>query len=280
LTSAERDAANNAIFQLFTAGDNYKTVREADPYDALEDAVTESSARFTLLCSPRGKQRLAESQGFQPARLAFDMIYKDQLWKVTAVRVVAEFKEVVAVEAKERGGHPSIAKPKAVEMEYDGKKQKVYESELSPLGHLEDTPAPLRDEIDRLIEQLIDLKAKPAVRTAADRRLQEIAKPAVPRMLNKFYETKAETEEDRMRLNLINRTLCMMSGQSFGYQPGDVEGGIGGATEKQRISALKQWYAWWYRNHTRKNWSSVESDEDLEGLIQVPKDPKRRNADK
>jgi hypothetical protein len=145
--------------------------------------------------------------------------------------------------------HADIAKPQVVERVLGGEKLLVEESELAPLGHLADTPPALRAEIDDLIAKMCDLAAPGTQFNRSSRRLREIGRAAVPRVLNKMYETPMRTREDVLVLARVEGCMRDITGMAFGFNPADLaETGVGG-TEEERLSALKQWYAWWRRNH-------------------------------
>jgi predicted Zn finger-like uncharacterized protein len=141
----------------------------------------------------------------------------------------------------------------------------VHEREPAPLGHLEDTPAELQSEIDGLLVTMLDLElTKEGGR--ARRRLVEIGRPAIPPLLTKFYEIPADDEPNRIRCNMIDQALSDITGQHFGYAPGEA-GTAAGTTEERRQSSIKQWFAWWYKNEKRFTTKKVEDG--LEGLIEL-----------
>ncbi len=141
----------------------------------------------------------------------------------------------------------------------------VHERQPEPLAHLEDTPEPVRARIDQSMATMLDLElTKEGAR--AQRELVEIGKPAIPILLTKFFEIPADTEENRIRCNLIDQTLQRITGQHFGYAPGEA-GSAAGTTEERRQSSIKQWFAWWYKNH--KRFTTKQTADALEGLIQL-----------
>ena len=141
----------------------------------------------------------------------------------------------------------------------------VHEREPAPLAHLEDTPDELRKEIDGLLVTMLDLElSKEGGRARA--RLVEIGKPAIPPLLTKFYEIPADDEPNRIRCNMIDQALSDITGQQFGYAPGEA-GTAAGTTEERRQSSIKQWFAWWYKNEKRFTTKKVEDG--LEGLIEL-----------
>jgi hypothetical protein len=141
----------------------------------------------------------------------------------------------------------------------------VHEREPAPLGHLEDTPEEVRKEIDALLATMLDLElTKEGAR--ARRRLVEIGRPSIPPLLTKFFEIPADSEENRIRCNMIDQALSDITGQHFGYAPGEA-GTAAGTTEERRASSIKQWFAWWYKNEKRFTVKKVEDG--LDGLIEL-----------
>jgi len=141
----------------------------------------------------------------------------------------------------------------------------VHEREPAPLEHLADTPEELRKEIDGLLTTMLDLElTKEGSR--ARRRLVEIGRPAIPALLTKFFELPADSEENRIRCNIVDQALSAITGQSFGYAPGEA-GTAAGTSEERRQSSIKQWFAWWYKNE--KRFTEKVTEDGLEGLIEL-----------
>ena len=100
------------------------------------------------------------------------------------------------------------------------------------------------------------------VREAA--RLNEIGKPAVPRLLTRFNDIKASTPEGVAQLTQIDALLRDMSGRAFGFSPAQNTVLASAADNEQaRTSALKQWYAWWYYYHDKPLDVAFDKEEDL-----------------
>ncbi|MCA8941826.1 MAG: hypothetical protein KDB80_04635 [Planctomycetes bacterium] len=158
--------------------------------------------------------------------------------------------------------HKEIGEATVVKRTLMGQEVEAVEASIVPLGHLEDTPEPLRKEIDRLIEDVMS-DDPPGAANRARLRLEEILKPAVPRLLNKMYETKMETKEDIQALRRICGALEGITGQRFGFAPALTIDGQ--STEELRMSALKQWYGYWTTHHDRPDWRiAVEEEESLD----------------
>ena len=147
-------------------------------------------------------------------------------------------------------GHPGINAPRSSQVLFRGEEVAIHESELVPLSHLPDTDPELRAEIDRLIEDLLDLDGPGAVANRSIKRLAQIGRAAIPRLLNQLYELHEDLEANNLKLTRVDRALRVMTGGAFAYEPGShlVQRE---RLEEQRLSALKQWYAWWYENHNR-----------------------------
>lgn len=161
---------------------------------------------------------------------------------------------------------------------------KVFEREPEPLPHLEDTPAELRAEIDRLFDELVG--DEPKVFQKARTRLTEIGKPAIPRLLTGLFELPLGTGGTEVELdqaiivNGVVTTLRDITGQHFGFKPMTLVGSAVGTSEERRQSAIKQWFAWWYRKGERFE-KKVTTDA-LEDLIELTDQEKawlERNKD-
>ena len=67
----------------------------------------------------------------------------------------------------------------------------------------------------------------------------------------------------------------------MGFKPMMMEGSGVGTTEERRQSAIKQWFAWWWRKQDK--FTEKETTDGLEGLIELTEKEKRwleRNKDK
>jgi hypothetical protein len=156
----------------------------------------------------------------------------------------------------------------------------VFERTPEPLEHLEDTPPDVRARIDALYATMIDLDlTKEGTRAQAE--LIEIGRPAIPILLTGLYEIPLETEDQAKQVNLIVIGLRSITGQYMGFKPMMMEGSGVGTTEERRQSAIKQWFAWWWRKQDK--FTEKETTDGLEGLIELTEKEKRwleRNKDK
>ena len=189
-----------------------------------------------------------------------------------------ELKTDVAKAASAHKVQKDIGETKKVVRMIEGKAKTVEEAEIVPLAHLEDTPEPLRQEIDAAIATLIDSEKGAKEVTKARLRLAEIGRPAIPRLLTKFHELPGKTPEERLSLNQIVRLLVDMTNQAYGYAPDDAS-----ATEEQRTSALKRYYAWWTNNHDRYTGKPKLEEEDVgtfggakPSRPKIPSDPSKQ----
>lgn len=127
------------------------------------------------------------------------------------------------------------AKPKGYEKVTLSDGSIVYERQPEPLEHLEDTPAELREEIDRLYATMLDLDLTTQA-SKAQARLAEIGRPAIPILLTGLYETPLDTEENAIKCNLVVQTLRRITGQYFGYKPQALQGsGLGTRGETSEL---------------------------------------------
>lgn len=141
-------------------------------------------------------------------------------------------------------------KPPAFEQVTLSDGSKVLEREPEPLGHLDDTPPELAQRIDRLYARMIDLSLTKEA-SAAQTELVAIGKPAIPILLTGLYEIPLGNEDEVRQVSMIVRALKDLTGQDFGYRPQVAEGSGVGTTSERRASAIKQYFAWWYRHHAK-----------------------------
>jgi predicted Zn finger-like uncharacterized protein len=150
----------------------------------------------------------------------------------------------------------------------------VIEGNVRPIPHDPETSVEDRARIDTLCSQLIDLEARPAVRTTANRELREIGKPALPALLTLLAETPLETEEDAIRLNLVHLSLGDITGYNTTFKVHELLG----ATRERQESGLKQWFGWYDRKYGRFEERKETGMEEVEALLDqfVPRSEKER----
>lgn len=266
LSGDEYSVLKDAILERLTKGDETKLLRDFEPY-------TGKLAEVAMHTQPSGRAVL-EIQARPAVR---DQFLSDATVEVSfqtrAGRIVIDGFQVITLPrekpkpvVKSTASHDVIAKPEKKVIERDGKKFSVWEAEIVPLPHLADTPEPIRAEIDRLVGELIrmDAEMRPRDRTRVKRRLTEIGKPAVPRLLTRFSEIPATTKDGVSQLTQIDALLRDLSGQAFGFTPAQ-QTVLSSTQENEdaRVSALKQWYAWWYYFHDKPLDAAFDKEEDL-----------------
>lgn len=177
---------------------------------------------------------------------------------------------------KKHKAHELIGEITSRQVSFAGEQVEVEEAELVPLPHHKDTPPKDRKTIDDLISVVLDLNVSGILRNRATEALVDFGKASVPRLLSKMYELhKMRTPEDVMTVNLLCRTLRLTTGWRFGFNPRDHKGSDLGGTDAERLSSLKQWYAWWARYYDRDDWKLEDSDEDIE-LTTAQQEAKRK----
>jgi len=169
--------------------------------------------------------------------------------------------------ARPKGGgkfvaHDQIAAPTQTEMEIDGQLMTIRESPIIPLDHLEDTPEAQRVEIDRLVSLLLDDSRGGNFNQAVDA-LKKIGRPAIPRLLNKIHELHGDLTGNNIQLSQLVRCLRVMTGAAHNYPVADHLKPNPQATSAERLSSLRQWFAFWYRYHKGEYDELIDKDEDL-----------------
>ena len=234
-----------------------------------EDMVAAKAGRVRLSLAPRDSSIIRDSAEVE-VEYGYDSLterFQVEDWHVLTMARFDYLLEKIDGKnpRKKRIPHELIGKAAQKEITFGGKKYEIEEAELVPLPHLKTTKPEDRKTIDSLIAQMVDLNASGIYFNRASNALELFGKAAVPRILNKMYETKLKSTEDKLVLNRLCRFLRNLSGWRFGFNPADMkEGSDIGGTEKERISALKQWYAWWGRYYDRDDWQNIDSDDEVE----------------
>ena len=258
-----RDAHYRRWVEDLVRGEGRELVGEWEPYDGEVVELSDDEALVRLALAPR-------AAGYEKRQIEWRLAKDAGQWKVFAWERYFSPEELAAMERKRKKGY------ERVELS-DG--SQVLERQPEPLEHLEDTPQELRERIDSLYATLIDLDLTKEA-AAAMRELVEIGRPAIPVLLTGLYETPLESEAQAIQANLIVQTLRNITGESFGYKPQVALGSGVGTTEERRQSAIKQWFAWWYRK--QNVFTEKQSEDGLEGLIELTEKEKRwleRNKD-
>ncbi len=266
-------------------GEKSQILRDFSAQDAQldEEAMATSPAGTVLLRMPPREgtvyAELAQRPGLGYTRGMEAQVRVSFRWRDPDVLVTGWETVRQPPKPRERKGHKPhevIPQPVVSERKFGGQTIQVAESELVPLDHLPDTPPELRQEIDDLIAALIDLDAPGAVSNRSINRLVEIGRPAIPRLLTKLTEVEP-TGDGKLQLLRVLQALRTMSGARFGFNPADRKELLVGGTKEERLSALKQWYAWWYKNHDRDFTSAIDKEDD-ESLFLTEKEKQARKA--
>jgi hypothetical protein len=275
-----RTQLKDQILEALFTKDDTKILREFDPYNGnlVEAAMASAGAgrvALNVTARPEVRERyLSEGTVEVSFTTRENKLVVDGFSVTSPPRVKVERKP-----PPPKTRHDTIAKPEAKEIERDGKKIRVYEAEIVPLAHLADTAPELREEIDRLVGDLVRIELLPRERGKAKARLREIGKPAVPRILTRFNDIKADTPDGIMQLTQLDAILKDMSGQSWGYSPAQQTTlASPEENEKARASALKQWYAWWYYYHDKPLDYAFDKEDDEEPLPKGRPTPPKKAA--
>ncbi len=157
-----------------------------------------------------------------------------------------------------------IAKPKVVEVEINGRKKAVNESQPVAIAHLADTPPELQQTIDRLVADLIrsaDPESPGALFARTTTKLKEIGKPAMPRLINALHDLYGDVNANNQKISQVTRALLDLTGMAFAY---DVVGTGDAAKDKvARESSIRQWFAWWWRFANDTYQDAIDQSEDL-----------------
>jgi predicted Zn finger-like uncharacterized protein len=269
---AKKTLENKILSTLFTADETIVFRAYKPSYGRITDEkmVAAKAGTVRLSLAPRDSKIHSEtaevlvSYAFDEA----DARFKVQGWRVVHMASANLLLEKVDNKnpRKKHNAHEIIGKAEARDITFGGKKYSISEAELVSLPHLESTSQEDRKTIDALIAKLIDINASGMHFNRADLALNKFGKAAVPRVLNKMYETKMKTQEDVLVLNRLCRFLRNLTGERFGFNPkiDMAKGSDIGATESERVSALKQWYAWWGRYYDRDDWKNIDADDEVE----------------
>ena len=188
----------------------------------------------------------------------------------------------VSAKRKRRKKHKTIKAPKLVETTLKGKKVKLRQTDIVPVAHLESTPPELRKKIDKLVDIVFQPNEEdPRAASQAAFELQDIGKPAVPRILHSMYERPCKTENDRVAFNMLVKTYNNIVGSSLAFLPGtDLDSTFGGSDE-DRLKLMKSVFAnWWFHYHKDGKLFEGTSDEELDKAMNEGSGSKRKTTKK
>ena len=257
------DEQRDRVIERLLQGEETQVLREFEVTSALipepEDAELASGTVQVYLTV-----REAHAKGWtSTAELAVSYVFANDRARVTGFEITEKPRKKVP-RRKAHKAHEDIGKVKVLERDFGGRMIKVTEAEVVPLGHLEGTSEELQKEVDQLIEQLCDIEGPGALAQRSVRRLTEIGRPSIPRLLNKFYETPLDTQDNVLRLRRITGALSTMTGQRFGFNPSVIQSADTVSTDEHRKSVLRQWYAWWSDNYNKDYTVAIDKEESLD----------------
>ncbi len=271
----DRVTWKNRIFQDLTRGDLGKPLREKeyldgtfslDKGDVLTSLYLEGSASFK---AKGGDPRAVWIYSFSLTR---EGTPDKPRWRISGFSLKKKPKQKAKKRARPRFHLPKGVKPEAIQevtIHREGKKEKVLVAKPVPLGHLPDTPPALRKEIDHLLEVAADPNAPPKEAAKACNRLVEIGRPAMPRILNLFYEIvhgpNPDSYDNRTTIfRIIKFCLVPMTRCDFGFNPGERADEGGNTAAQERETALGQYYVWWFQHNDKAYWDLLKKAREKE----------------
>lgn len=120
----------------------------------------------------------------------------------------------------------------------------LFQAEMRHLDPYPDTTPEQVAQVEKAIATMLDFTLRPKENNLARDELVAIGRPAIPLLLNKFFEIKivdAEDDPSLIHVNMVYETLRRITG----YDPGFTA--MPGQTEERRTMALKAYFAWWER---------------------------------
>ncbi|MEZ5965197.1 MAG: hypothetical protein R3F56_15290 [Planctomycetota bacterium] len=277
MSGDERTTLKDEILDALLGREDTKLLREFEPFNGrLVDASMASAGAGRVSVELQAGAAVRDRY-LSEAVAEVSFTTRDGRYLVDGFTVTSPPREKVERKPKPRTRHDTIAKPEAKKVERGGKTVTVFEAEIVPLDHLADTPPELRTEIDRLVGELVRTDLVPRERSKVKARLREIGKPAVPRLLTRFNDIKADSADGIIQLTQLDALLRDMSGQAFGFSPAQ-QTVLAGAKENEeaRASALKQWYGWWYYYHDKPLDIAFDKEEDLSLKPKPPGDGEKK----
>jgi predicted Zn finger-like uncharacterized protein len=257
LPQPDKDALLDRTLEQLLRGEDRELVGEWVPYDGSVAELSDDDAIVRLALRSR------EPGNVEKRMIEWKLTRDGTKWKAWSWERWYSPEELAANRRRINRGYEKVTLS-------DG--SKVFERTPEPLEHLEDTPPEVRARIDALYATMIDLDlTKEGTRAQAE--LIEIGRPSIPILLTGLYEIPLETEDQAKQVNLIVIGLRSITGQYMGFKPMMMEGSGVGTTEERRQSAIKQWFAWWWRKQDK--FIEKETTDGLEGLIELTEKEKR-----
>ncbi len=269
-TGDEREKLEQEIFAAFQNHESTRYLRDLECTDAMMlDAAMATAAQGSVRVYLSPKKDATQYK--QNARCEVKVDYR---MEGTQPRVTAWTVEIKPIEVRQKGErfvpHEKIERPKTQEIDFMGHKMEVSESQPVALEHLPEASPELRQEIDKLVADLIqsaDPSSPGTLFNRATNRIVEIGRPAVARLLNALFELSSDVMANNLKISQIDRCLRQVSGNAYAYPVADQ--GTAEQLKAARMSSIKQWFAWWYQYHKGDFQKLIETEESLD----VKKDP-------
>lgn len=265
LDSAERNAFLGELVDELIDTEFQKSPANWTPYNGHVVSEDRGIVTVEVQCTPVGG-------GVESLEFTWRVVQDGERYEAVSW---SRFEEPEVVEPK-KGTPKSLEGVEVVELSTGGE---VTEREPEPLEHLATTPPDLRAEIDELYAMLLDLSLTKEM-SAAKLRLQEIGKPAIPRLLTGLYEVELTDIDTARQIQNIVSVLRKITDENFGFEPLVMVGSNMGTTEELRTSAIKQWFAWWYR--FGDSFTEPDREDNLGDYIELSESDKKwleRNKD-
>jgi len=257
MTTGDRQAVADEIIEHFTKGEGELAIAHWKPFEGSVEAEGDTESVVRVKVGGRDEANMATTLTIE-WKLAKD---KDGKWKLY------DWSRYISEQEKKA---KSSLKAKGIEKVKLDDGTSLYQAELRPLPHLDDTPPELRTRIDDLAARMIDFKLKPKENRAAQNELVEIGKPAIPILLTKMYETKIVDDDSKSKVGVLNLALRDITG----YDPGFSVTANNEDSDKKREIALKAWFAWYLRKGDRFE-EKKEGVDALEGMVKPTERDKR-----
>lgn len=169
-----------------------------------------------------------------------------------------------------RKKHKTLKTPKYETITLKGKEVKSNQGEIVPMDHLEDTPPELRKRIDDLIAQVFTESDSPKASVLAAKDLEEIGKPAIPRILHAMYERPCKTQFEREACGMLVKAYNNMVGTGVAWFFDDDPTSVFGATDEDRKKLIRALFGnWWFHYHKEGKNFQGETDEELDAAMEA-----------
>jgi hypothetical protein len=147
--------------------------------------------------------------------------------------------------------HPHIAHPREVEITDSAGTRRVRESTPCALPHWQGATDAHRELADRVVADVgrsaapdapgaLFTRAAMAPRTLAERRA------TIPRLLDAMHARYRDVRANNLELSQLDRALRNLTGFAVNYDPFD--SGDAARDGQLRESAIRQWFAYWWRH--------------------------------